>query len=209
MKYHYPNHLIISRCRFPDKELMAKYITMAKEFFVPSIKAQSNKNFKVMLMAFKEDEQHLREQLGIDFTVIEDNTQLLWYVRENAINIQTRHDIDDWMGEGYVDEIQKIYLENDDRYDKFLIQAHPVMVEYHKKEEKTMPHYTDTRTSMFLSLCQKKPINHIFEKKHGDMWKIAPDVFSVPDGLVKWVIHGDNISCRRPSNWEFSSEEER
>ena len=47
---------------------------------------------------------------------------------------------------------------------------------------------------MFLSLCQEKVENHIFERTHLQMYEITSNVITIPVGYAKWVIHGKNKS---------------
>ena len=120
------------------------------------------------------------------------------YVFDNKINIQTRQDIDDYCVDNYVEEIQRIYNKNKDKHSKFLIQSQPIKYMHHENKEAPLGLYTDKRTSMFLSICQKEDIsNTIFDRTHGHMWEVANTVFNIPKGFTKWVIHGDNISCNR------------
>ena len=191
------NHVVMSRCRFKDAELMQKYLNVSKKYFVPSIKSQKEKNFTVVIMVRKDDENYIKDFLELDFVAVYDLPTLVDYLIGNKATIQTRHDIDDYMSPNYVSKIQAIYKDAIDSHDKFLIQAQPVKLDTRTGYEKVMGRYHEKKTSMFLSLCQKEVTNHIQERKHGLMWEIAPRVFTLPEGYVKWVIHGDNISCKR------------
>lgn len=202
-------HIIFSRCRFADKKLMQKYLDVSKKYFAPSLKAQMNKDFTVVIMVAKEDEGYIRDSLGINYEAVYDMPTFVEYINKHKPNIQTRHDIDDWMSPDYVSKIHDVYWQAIQHNDSFLIQAQPVKLKTDTQEETTMGRYHDQRTSMFLSLCQKDGTRHIQEEKHGWMWKVTPTVFTLPEGYVKWVIHGDNISCNRPKNWKFSKTEER
>ena len=190
-------HVIISRMAFRDKNLFNKYLKISKEILIPSLNSQLNKNFEFCVLIRPEDVKFVREFLEIDFSPFYSVMEYIEYVKKNNIEIQTRHDMDDYMSEDYVKRIQEEYEENIRRWDSFLIQAQPVKLLYDTKEEVEMGLYTDKRNSMFLSLCQKKVVNHIFERKHGQMHEITPNVISLPPGYTKWVIHEDNISILR------------
>jgi len=187
-------HALCTRCRFDNKELMDRYLVVSRDMLIPSLRAQTNKDFEWIVMVKKGDEDYIMDFLDMEFTPVYDNHDFIELLKTKEFVIQTRHDIDDWMAPKYIDEIQRVYKENINRKDKFLIQAQPIKLMYKTGEEIVMGRYHSLRTSMFLTLCQHKIDNYITEKKHGHMWKIAPDVYSVPDGLVKWVIHGNNIS---------------
>lgn len=49
---------------------------------------------------------------------------------------------------------------------------------------------------MFLSLCQSNVTHHVFERQHLKMHEIASDVFKLRDGLVKWLMHGENLTVK-------------
>lgn len=182
---------------FSDKDLLKKYLILTKEILVPNLKAQTNKNFKWGLLIGDEDIDFVKEELQIDFLAFNCVEKFIEYVISNNINIQTRHDIDDYMSSIYVERIQIEYLNRIDKLGMFLIQFQPMRVNYHTKKEHLMSKYNDTANSMFLSLCQKETTRHIFERQHGQMFEITNNVVTIPEGYVKWIIHGDNITCQR------------
>lgn len=190
-------HIIVSRFRFVDKELMKKYIAIAKQTLIPSLISQINKNFTWAIIAYPIDIEYLKNEFDYDFISFSNHDEFKDYAIKNDFNIQTRHDIDDWMSNDYVDKIQQCYNENINKYDRFLIQAQPIKMTFSTKQEYIMSKYTDTRNSMFLSICQKNVINGILDAKHGQMYTIAKKVFTLPEGYTKWVIHGNNISCNK------------
>ena len=191
------SHIIISRMKFSDKLLLEKYLKITKEITIPSIKSQTNKNFVWGLIINSEDINFVHDYLNIDFITFNSINKFINYVKNNNINIQTRHDIDDYMSDDYVEKIQEIYKENIKKYNMFLIQAQPVKVDYNTKKETKMSKYTNIRNSMFLSLCQKNVVNYILERNHGQMYQITNNVITLPEGYVKWIIHGNNRSCKR------------
>jgi len=190
------SHIVISRMSFEDKKLLKTYLKITKEILVPSLKSQINKNFKWGLIINAEDIKYVYKYLNIDFIPFKNKNDFFKYVKSNNINIQTRHDIDDYMSELYIEKIQETYKENIKKYDKFLIQAQPLKFYYHTNEEVKMKTYTDTRNSMFISLCQKIVNYSIFKEKHHEMYKVTNNIITLNEGYVKWVIHGNNISCK-------------
>lgn len=192
-------HIIISRLRFNDndKDLMDKYLKISKEFFIPSIKNQNNKNFDLGIIINKNHYEYLKKELDYDFIPFYNGNDFKEYVIKEKYNIQTRHDIDDWMSDNYVDTIHNIYNENINKYDSFLIQFQPLKYMYNSNEEFKMSKYHDKRNSMFLTLCQKDIKNNIFEKIHGHMYEITPNIITMDEGYVKWIIHNDNISVKK------------
>jgi hypothetical protein len=190
-------HLILTRAKVDDKELLEKYLIVCQNILIPALQKQKNKNFVWGMLIKPEHHEYLVEKLKYPFYAFFSKDEFINYIKDNNVEIQTRHDIDDWMSEDYVDKIQKEYEKNKNKYDKFLIQFQPLKMNYHTRELNAIQIYTETRTSMFLTLCQNKVENHILDRGHGEMWQIAKDVITLPIGDVLWVIHGDNISCKK------------
>jgi len=200
-------HVVCTRVAFRDEELMMRYLEVSKEMFIPQIEGQSTKNFELALLTREEHVGILKGVFTMPFTPIFSIPDYFEYVLEKKFNIQTRHDIDDWMSPDYIGAIQKAYKETAPLHDRFLIQAQPVRIDYETKKEKKMAAYTDKRTSMYLSLCQKEIKNHIWAENHGQMWQIANHVVTLPVGYVKWVIHGNNITYRKKIHSDNESNE--
>jgi len=196
-KIYNMKHIIVIRMRFKDKELFKKYLSVSKEILAPCLKSQTNKNFEIALLIFKDDEDFVKEYLDIDFVGFQNPADFYEYSINENFNIQTRHDMDDYMSPDYVEKIQEEYDKNIKIYDNFLVQSQPVKMIYQTKEETKMGKYHDRRNSMFLSLCQKYVTNHIFERQHGFMYEITDNIISLPEGYTKWVIHGENISVKK------------
>jgi hypothetical protein len=159
--------------------------------------SQTTKNFKLYISTDRKANKHHKDLIvnefkGSDVDLIFDLADVKSYMLNEKYNIQSRHDCDDWMGPTYIEKIQSVYKENVDRYDEFMIHAQPSKYDFETGKEYSGITYTDKSTSMFLSLCQKNPIKHIFLKKHAEFPQIVPVVFNLGDGLVKLVIHKNN-----------------
>ena len=187
-------HSIITRINFTDLTLLDHYLEITKNVLVPALKSQTNKNFDLVVITNPEIVDLLRSELDYPFTAVYGNGQCFSYLLDNEINIQTRHDCDDYMSSTYVQKIQETYLSNYKRYDKFIVQAQPTQLLYQTGEEIELKPYSNQRCSMFLSLCQEKVENHIFERTHLQMYEITSNVITIPVGYAKWVIHGKNKS---------------
>lgn len=188
-------HVILTRFKFDDKELLKKYLKISKEVFIPSLKSQTNQNFELALIVMPEDIEFLKEELDFPFIpIIGGNEDFALFASSNNIQIQTRHDCDDWMSATYIQTIQESYLDNIERLDTFLIQSQPTKIMYPAGPETSLPLYHNLRCSMHLTLCQKRSVHHIVEHKHGAMHQVTPNIITLPEGYTKWVIHGDNIS---------------
>jgi len=200
-------HVVCTRVAFQDEELMMKYLEVSKEMFIPQIEGQGTENFELVLLMREEHVGILKDIFTMPFTPIFSIPEYFEYVIKKGFNIQTRHDIDDWMSPDYIGAIQKAYEETIISYDRFLIQAQPIRVDFKTGVEEKMAAYTDKRTSMCLSLCQKEIKDHIWIENHGQMWQIANHVVTLPAGYVKWIIHGDNITCRQKNHSDNAANE--
>lgn len=191
-------HMIFTRCNFFDDSLFLKYFEVMKLFYIPSLKSQINKNFDLYIDTNPNfpnhrlviAEQFLDSEIYLSFDTLG--------MRDKAIQknyeIQTRHDCDDYMSQNYVQEIQKTYNENIEKFDAFIIHAQPVIKYLKNGKEQNLPPYTSKRVSMFSSLCQKKCKNYVMDTSHGELWTICPTVIDLGDGFVKWISHSNNIS---------------
>lgn len=187
-------HSIITRINFLDLSLMSDYLKITKEILIPALKSQTVQNFEWAVVTNEDTVEKLKKELDYPFVPLFSNSACYSYLINGGVNIQTRHDCDDYMSPTYVEKIQSVYLEKIKKHDKFLIQAQPTQLIYQTGKENELKPYTNQRCSMFLSLCQAKVENHVFERKHGQMYEITKNVTTLPTGYAKWVIHGKNRS---------------
>jgi hypothetical protein len=190
-------HLIFTRMRFDDMDLMSKYLAVTKKTLIPSLKSQTNKNFTWVLMIRKDDEEFLRSELDYPFTAVYDVNGFINLAIGEKFEIQTRHDCDDNMSPNYIQKLQEIYEENKDIHACTLIHCQPKQIIYQTGEVRKLGAYHDKRTSMHLTICQKNVKHHVYQHQHGQMWKIAQRVILLPEGYTEWVIHGNNISVNK------------
>jgi glycosyltransferase involved in cell wall biosynthesis len=191
-------HLVISRLWFDSRELMDKYIDIALNTFIPSLKAQTCKNFDFGLLIRKEDVEYVRKKIGMDFIAFTEGIEQYRKVpKKYGYTLQTRHDFDDWMRKDYIETIQNIYKENKDKYKSFVIHAQPVKVTYPDMKPAKTSTYHDTRISMFATLAQREPDMPIYKGSHGQLYKYAEKVFLLPKGYCKWVQHPDTVTNAR------------
>jgi hypothetical protein len=191
-------HIIFIMMNFRSKEKLDTYLKISKKILLPSLYSQINKNFSLGLLINEKHKDYLN-LIFEDFnpTFFKDKFEYFNYVKKEGIQIQTRHDMDDWCSFDYIEKIQDMYKQNINSFPSFIIQAQPIKYLLHEKKEIRMRSYSQNCTSMFISLCQKQINQSILDRKHTQMGKIVPKVFTLPEGYVKWIIHGDNRSYRR------------
>ena len=197
-------HLITTRIKFDDDILMMKYLEVSKKTFLPSVLSQTNKNFILCVIANKQHHilidniineicKDLKKEKPSLVFLNDGSTDYLNYILKENINIQTRHDCDDWMCETYVDQIQKIFFENKDKYNTFVIHGQPYKYDIiEDKKYKMTYRYDPNNTSMFVSVCQKNCDIQLFTLKHSDVGKMGEKVFMVDEGSCHLVIHKNN-----------------
>jgi hypothetical protein len=181
-----------------------KYLEVSKKTFFPSVLSQINKNFILCVIANKQHHilidniineicKDLKKEKPSLVFLNDGSTDYLNYILKENINIQTRHDCDDWMCETYVDQIQKIFFENKDKYNTFVIHGQPYKYDIiEDKKYKMTYRYDPNNTSMFVSVCQKNCDIQLFTLKHSDVGKVGEKVFMVDEGSCHLVIHKNN-----------------
>jgi hypothetical protein len=192
-------HIILSRMFFNNKKLLNSYLKITKEILIPSLKKQTNQNFIWGVVINPEHIDYVRDFVDYDFISFSNHSEYFKYVVDKKITIQTRHDMDDYMSNDYVEKIQETYNKNRNAFDIFLIHSQPVRFDYNTKKNISMKEYNDKRVSMFLSLCQKNVSVSVFKEKHGQMYKVTNNIIKLPEGYTKWVIHGNNKSVLNKS----------
>jgi glycosyltransferase involved in cell wall biosynthesis len=177
---------------------MDKYLDIALQTFIPTLKAQTCKDFEFGILLKKEHIDHVRSRIGMDFTPFTGGIETFRdEVVKGKYTLQTRHDIDDWMAPTYIEEIQKVYRSNKDKYDSFVIFAQPIKVELPSGKKSEVAPYHARRISMFATLYQKNPKFPVYKGSHGALWKYADTVFELPKGLVRWVQHPYSVTNAR------------
>lgn len=194
------NHIIVTRASFDSDELLEKYLVVMNNLYIPCLARQTCKNFDVCIIVKEKHKSIVEEEFkkyNFNLIMVIGNARSYdKWVSQKHYDIQTRHDCDDWMSDDYIERIQQVYIENIKKFDTFLIQAQPVKMDYSTNIMYRMSPYSNTRTSMFLSLCQRECKKSIMQEQHGHFPKIVPDVIDLGYGYTKWVAHGNNISAK-------------
>jgi glycosyltransferase involved in cell wall biosynthesis len=187
-------HIIVTRCFFDDDELFNKYFKIMKLVYGPSIKSQINNNFEIgFIISPKHSDKISELNLNIPVLFFDSVKSFNEYCFEKNIEIQTRHDCDDWMRNDYIENIQKQYHVNSKKYNSFLIQSQIYKHDIDSdKLYKPKLDYDDKNTSMFLSLCQKKVTSCVLDDNHRFMYKLVDKVIDLGYGYVKLTIHNNN-----------------
>lgn len=193
-------HLLVTRASFDDDTLFNEYLPVIKDVFIPCLANQTNKNFNICAIVKEKHKAILENEfkkVNLDAILLIGNTETYnKWVLTQQYDIQTRHDCDDWMSSDYVEIIQNEYVKNIGKFEEFLVYAQPVKMDYTTKFEYRMAPYPTTRTSMFLSLCQRECKKSIMQEQHGNFPKLVPNVIDIGYGYTKWIAHGHNISAK-------------
>jgi hypothetical protein len=197
------SHIIITRCKFGDDQKFLNYFEMMKKYYIPSINNQTNKNFKIALIANERHYELIRKEIDnkIEILRFEDQKEdYKDYVTKIPFTIQTRHDCDDYMSNTYVNKIQKLYESNKDKYETFILNFQPT-----KFIDSTQKEYTHSRDyskacSMFSTLIQKNTKYGIFDVMHDQLSRISKNIIYIKDPYVKLIIHGNNALSKLNEN---------
>lgn len=177
---------------------MDRYLDVAHHTFIPSLLAQTCKDFTFGLLIRKDHVDYVRKKLKVDFVTYTGGIeQFREVVKREQWNIQSRIDIDDWFAPNYIEEIQKIYRENKDKYSSFVIHAQPVRMDWPSRKLSEVAPYHDKRTSMFSTLYQREVEYPVYYGSHGQLWKLVDKVFTLSRGMARWVQHPDSVTTAR------------
>jgi hypothetical protein len=189
-------HLIVTRCNFKDDEGFKKYFSAMKQYYIPSMNSQTDKNFKIALIVNPSHYQTIRNTIDSKIEILKFNDvkkDYREYVIKNNITIQTRHDCDDYMSPNYIKKIHDLYENNILKYDTFILNFHP-----YKHDSKTGKDYYHSRDyskvcSMFSTLIQKNVSVGVFDQMHDQLSRLTRNIIYIPaNGDVKLVIHNNN-----------------
>jgi glycosyltransferase involved in cell wall biosynthesis len=186
-------HIVVTRINFTDSELFKKYYRIMSEVYVPSINSQTNKNFEVCFIINPIHINELKFNLDVPVRYFNSVNDLNNFCKNENINIQTRHDCDDWMSFDYIQTIQENYYKLINKCDSFIIHSQLYKLEFETGNLYKMSwEYGEKLNSMFLSLCQKNVKNFVFDKKHSEMHTLVDKVITLGYDLTRLVIHNNN-----------------
>ena len=187
------NHVIITRANFSDDQTLRKYLPLINDVFIPCLHNQTCKKFKLhIIVQPRHTELFTNLFKGIDIMIIypDERNRHSLKSHNTVMNIQTRHDCDDWMAPTYIEEIQKVYNTNTDP--EYLVCAFPTILEYNTGKEYPKAHDKTRNVPQFLSLCQHHNDKYIYQHGHHEYRKYIPKMVVLNDDLVKWVMHDNN-----------------
>jgi glycosyltransferase involved in cell wall biosynthesis len=188
-------HVVVTRINFDDDDLFHQYFTVMKQTYIPSIKSQTNKNFEIYFIINKKHIPHLQEFFSDNVRYFNSFQEVKDYCYSNNIEIQTRHDCDDWMRDDYINKIQELCLEQGKIHDKLIIHSKVEKLNINTGEiyRHGLDYSRGTYTSMFLTLFQKKVDNFVYDKNHRYMNEITKNIYLLEGGYTRLVIHGNNL----------------
>jgi hypothetical protein len=189
-------HLIVVRMKYSNDIKFIERNNVREKTFIHSILNQINKNFDLAFIINPNHQSIISkffEKEPFNVLYFQSSEDVRDYCIKNDINIQTRIDDDDMFSSEYVDILQKIYINNIEMNDKFLIQTQPYKYLIDKNETYEMGlRYTESITSMFLTLCQSSVDKFIMDRPHNKMSEIVKNVISTNEGICSLVIHNTN-----------------
>ncbi len=196
-------HIVITRCKFGKDEDFQKYFEVMKKTYIPSINSQTDKNFSIALIVNPRHYDLIRDKINKDIEIIpfsDTKKDYKEYVINNNITIQTRHDCDDVMNSNYIEYIHKLYNENKDKYDDFILNFHPTKLIVETGKEYTHGRDYSKVCSMFTTLIQKSVKHGIMDCVHDHLKGFTRNIIYIPRGYVKLGIHGNNTISKLTDN---------
>jgi len=209
-------HIIVTRCKFGKDEQFESYFNVMKKTYIPSINSQTDKNFSIALVVNPKHFDLIRNEINKNIEIVKfvDNTEVYKdlevrnkidlipfsdvkkdykdYVVKNNVTIQTRHDCDDVMSPNYIEYIHKLYDENKNKFDDFILNFHPTKLVVETNKEYTHSRDYSKVCSMFSTLIQKNVKHGVMDVVHDHLRRFTRNIIYIPRGYVKLGIHGNN-----------------
>jgi hypothetical protein len=203
-------HIIVTRCKFGNDDAFQNYFNVMKKTYIPSINSQTDKNFSIALIVNPKHFDLIRDEINKDIEISKKIDLIPFsdtkkdyrdYVIKNNITIQTRHDCDDIMNPNYIETIHRLYNENKNNYDDFILNFHPTKLIVDSGKEYTHSRDYSKVCSMFSTLIQKNVKHGIMDCVHDHLRGFTKNIIYIPKGYVKLGIHGNNtISKLNPND---------
>ena len=96
------------------------------------------------------------------------------------------------MSPDYIEYIHKLYNDNKNKYDDFILNFHPTKLMVKTGEEYTHGRDYSKVCSMFSTLIQKNVKHGIMDIVHDHLSRLTKNVIYIPKGYVKLGIHNNN-----------------
>jgi len=202
-------HIIVTRCKFGNDEAFQNYFKVMKKTYIPSINSQTDKNFSIALIVNPKHFDLIRDEINKDIEIsqkidlipfLDTKKDYRDYVIKNNITIQTRHDCDDIMNPNYIETIHRLYNENKNNYDDFILNFHPTKLIVDSGKEYTHSRDYSKVCSMFSTLIQKNVKHGIMDCVHDHLRGFTKNIIYIPKGYVKLGIHGNNTTSKLTPN---------
>ena len=184
-------HMIFTRIRFDDDDRFEYYLDLMKRWYVPSVESQLDQDFRLGFIVRDRHRGVVGSLFGGRAYFFGSEGEAGSFAISEGINIQTRHDCDDWMHEGYTRRVKEVYRENESR-GSFLVSS-----VLYKFDVSSGILYScgsisggDGFIGPFLSLCQVEVKHYVRERNHRRMGFIG-EVFCIR-GYTMQVMHGGN-----------------
>lgn len=189
-------HTILTRCKFDDDEIFNKYFEVIKKIYIPSINSQINKNFFISIVINSRHFDVIRKEIDNKIEILQfldTKKDFHDYVVDNNIQIQTRHDCDDYMSPNYIEYIQKLASDNITKFDKCILNFHPTKLEFFTGIEYNHSRDYSKVCSMFSTLVQRQSTCGVMDVVHDHLYKITKNIIYIPpQNYVKLTIHSNN-----------------
>jgi hypothetical protein len=184
-------HMVFTKINFDDDDRFEYYLDLMKRWYVPSVGSQLDQDFRLGFIVSDRHRDVVRSLFGGRADFFRSIDDACNFAISEGVNIQTRHDCDDWMHEGYTRRIKELYRENESR-GSFLVSS--VLYKFVMSSGILYScgslSCDDGFVSPFLSLCQVEAKHFVHERNHRHMGFIG-EVFCVR-GYTMQVIHGGN-----------------
>jgi|688.fasta_scaffold78491_3 hypothetical protein len=192
-------HIVITRVNFSNDEKFNNYFEVMKKHYIPSLNNQTNKNFILGLNVNPKHYQQIRDLIHKDIEIVTFNNvkeDYRDYVINNNINVQTRHDCDDYMVPDYINFIQKTIEDHKSKMDSMILTFQPTKLDYITGKEFIHERDYSKVCSMFSTLYQEKVVNGIHDVMHDHLRRLTRNILYFNNNYVKLLIHNNNLHSK-------------
>lgn len=183
-------HVIFTRMNFEEDGLFEYYLELMKRWYVPSVESQVDQDFGLAIIANKRHHGCLGLLLGKRAEFFVSMGSASRYAFSKSVSIQTRHDCDDWMHEGYTKRIKELYPVGSDG----TLVVNSILYKFDvlrgDLRRRFIPYEDDGFVTSFVSLCQSRVVSFVYERHHRDLGCLGKVVCI--DGYTMQVVHGRN-----------------
>jgi len=184
--------MIITRYFYDDYELFKQRMPLFKDTLIPSLKRQTNKNFIFAIIADNFIEE-LRSEVDYPFMIFATIKDAKDYCIKERIELQTRQDSDDTLGDDYVEICQQQWAKYRGKGLRVIINFQLTIVYYETGKVRPFKHPNDNVVYGMLTVGSDTGEFGAYDRHMRAMPAEADVIVQIPPGHVTYHLHDHNV----------------